>query len=225
MQKVLIIDDEAPIRKLLRLNLEDRYIVYDTGDSELALAAALQHKPNAILLDLRMPNYSGFELCRTFKSMSSTQLIPIIIVTGEGGTGTKSYCEELGATAYFEKPIDFAALRDGLAKAMQAAQPDRRSEVRISLRVTLKLQGKNLRGKLFDEDFEELCATENISRSTFFCGCKALLKKDSEVAVSLVSGGPRFLGMARVTRCDGCDTPHQRYAFRFVEKAVNWILN
>ncbi len=83
MQKLLIIDDEAPIRRLLRINLEDRYQIVDTGDPELALAAALQSKPNAILLDLRMPNYSGFELCRTFKSITSTQLIPIIIVTGK----------------------------------------------------------------------------------------------------------------------------------------------
>jgi DNA-binding response OmpR family regulator len=223
MEKVLIIDDEAPIRKLLRINLEDRYIVYDTGDSELALAAALQYKPNAILLDLRMPNYSGFELCRTFKSMSSTQLIPILIVTGEAGADTKSYCEELGATAFFEKPVDFAALRDGLAKVLLAAQPERRSEVRICMRVLVKVRGKNLEGKIFEEEFEEQCATENISRSTFFCGCKALLKKNSEVAVSLISGAQKFLGVARVVRCDS-DLTYRRYAFRFVEKDVNWIL-
>lgn len=223
MEKVLIIDDEAPMRKLLRINLEDRYIVYDTGDSELALAAALQYKPNAILLDLRMPNYSGFELCRTFKSMSFTQLIPILIVTGEGGASTKSYCEELGATAFFEKPVDFAALRDGLEKALRAAQPERRSEVRICMRVLLKVRGKNLEGKLFEEEFEEQCATENISRSTFFCGCKALLKKNAEVAVSLISGQQRFLGIARVVRCD-CESLNRRYAFRFTEKDVNWVL-
>jgi DNA-binding response OmpR family regulator len=224
MQKLLIIDDEAPIRRLLRINLEDRYQIVDTGDPELALAAALQSKPNAILLDLRMPNYSGFELCRTFKSITSTQLIPIIIVTGEAGANTKLYCEELGATAYFEKPIDFAALRDGLAKVLEAAQPERRCEVRIRLRVTVKVQGHDLHAKLFQDRFEELCATENVSRSTFFCGCKARLKKDSEVAVSLVSGGPKFLGMARAVRCDDSDANQPRYAFRFVEKDVNWVL-
>ena len=98
---------KLPMRRLMRINLEDRYKIVDTGDPELALEAALQSKPNVILLDLRMPNYSGFELCRTFKSITSTQLIPIIIVTGEAGATTKSYCEELGAAAYFEKPIDF----------------------------------------------------------------------------------------------------------------------
>ena len=124
MHKLLIIDDEAPMRRLLRINLEDRYEIVDTGDPELALATALQSKPNAILLDLRMPNYSGFELCRTFKSMTSTQLIPIIIVTGEAGANTKLYCKELGATAYFEKPVDFEALASRLGKGV-ASRPAR----------------------------------------------------------------------------------------------------
>jgi DNA-binding response OmpR family regulator len=220
MHKLLIIDDEAPMRRLLRINLEDRYKIVDTGDPELALEAALQSKPNAILLDLRMPNYSGFELCRTFKSITATQLIPIIIVTGEAGASTKLYCEELGATAYFEKPIDFDALRDRLEKVLAAAHPERRSEVRISLRVMVNLRGADIHGK----PFEELCATENVSRTTFFCVCKALLKKDSEVAVSLVTGGKKFLGMARVLRCEGGNTPQSRYAFRFVQNDVNWIL-
>src|SRR5579862_3066486 len=159
MHKLLIIDDEAPMRRLLRINLEDRYNIVETGDPELALEAVLQSKPNAILLDLRMPNYSGFELCRTLKSITATQLIPIIIVTGEAGAGTNLFCEELGATAYFEKPVDFEALRDRLAKVLEAALPERRSEVRISLRVMVNLRGESAHGK----SFEELCPTENIS--------------------------------------------------------------
>jgi response regulator RpfG family c-di-GMP phosphodiesterase len=167
-----------------------------------------------------MPNYSGFELCRTFKSITSTQLIPIIIVTGEAGANTKSYCEELGATAYFEKPVDFEALRSRLATVLDAAQPERRKEVRICLRVKLSLRGIDIHGK----PFEEVCATENIGRSSFFCEFRAELQKNSEVAVSLISGGKKFVGMARVVRCDNNDTPHSRYAFGFVDKDVNWIL-
>lgn len=220
MHKLLIIDDEAPMRRLLRINLEDRYKIVDTGDPDLALEAVLQSKPNAILLDLRMPNYSGFELCRTFKSITATQLIPVIIVTGEAGASTKLYCEELGATAYFEKPIDFEALRDRLEKILQAAHPERRKEVRIALRVMLNLRGTSAGCK----PFEELCTTENIGRSTFFCRCETPLKQDSEAAVSLVTGGKKFLGMARVIRREESSTPQARYAFRFLQKDVNWIL-
>ncbi len=77
MEKLLIVDDEEAMRRLLRINLADSYEIIDTGDSEHALALALQNKPSAILLDLRMPRCSGFELCRTFTSMTSTQLIPV----------------------------------------------------------------------------------------------------------------------------------------------------
>ena len=70
MEKLLIVDDEEAIRRLMRINLADRYEIIDTGNPEQALAMAMQDKPNAILLDLRMPKYSGFELCRTFSSLA-----------------------------------------------------------------------------------------------------------------------------------------------------------
>src|SRR5229473_2635533 len=105
MEKILIVDDEEAMRRLLRINLADSYEIIDTGDPEQGLALAMQNKPSAILLDLRMPRCSGFELCRTFTSMTSTQLIPVFVVSGEAGSTTKALCKELGATAYFEKPI------------------------------------------------------------------------------------------------------------------------
>src|ERR1035437_6024154 len=159
MNQLLIVDDEEAMRRLLRINLEDRYEIVDTGNPEEALSMAMLGKPNAILLDLRMPNYSGFELCRTFKSMASTQLIPIIIISGEAGATTKLFCKELGATAYFEKPVDFDPLRAGLEKVLHAAQPDRRSEVRVHLLVMLELRETDINEK----PFEETSTTDNVS--------------------------------------------------------------
>jgi len=220
MDRLLIVDDEEAMRSLLRINLADRYEVLDTGNSEQALAMAMQDQPKVILLDLRMPNYSGFELCRTFKSMTSTQLIPIIIISGEAGGSTKLFCKELGAAAYFEKPVDFDALRAGLLRVLDSAQPERRGELRVRLRVTLKLRGTDINEK----PFEEVSATENISKSAFFCGCTAQLKKGSILEVYLISGGTKFVGKARVVRSEGCDTPYPRYAFRFVQKDGDWVL-
>ena len=107
MNKLLVVDDDEAMRKVIRLNLADSYEVIDTGEPEHALALALEHKPDAILLDLRMPKYSGFELCQTFTSLSSTQMIPVLVISGEAGTKTKQFCRDLGAVAYFEKPVDF----------------------------------------------------------------------------------------------------------------------
>src|SRR2546428_1929605 len=220
MDKLLIVDDEEAMRRLLRINLADRYEIIDTGSPEEALAMTMQGKPNAILLDLRMPKYSGFELCRILKSMNCTQLIPLLIISGEAGATTKLFCKELGATAYFEKPVDFDALRVGLANVLHTAQPERRSEVRVRLRVMLKLRGTDINGK----PFEEVSATENVCRSAFLCGCTLLLEEDSTIEVYLASGEAKVVGKARVVRSEGSDTPYPRYAFRFVQKEGDWIL-
>src|SRR5579864_4572173 len=111
MGKLLVVDDDAAVRRLMRLELSDTYEVIDSGEPEQCLAIALESKPDAILLDLRMPKYSGYELLQTFTSFSHTQKIPVIIVSGEAGGQTKEYCKQLGAAGYFEKPIDFDALR------------------------------------------------------------------------------------------------------------------
>ncbi|MGA9471337.1 MAG: response regulator [Terriglobales bacterium] len=218
--KLLIVDDEEPIRRLLRLNLGDRYKIVDTGSPDQALALAMQDKPDAILLDLGMPKFSGFELCRTFSSLTSTQLIPIFIVSGEAGAATKALCKELGATAYFEKPIDFDALSTRLASVLQTVRPERRSEVRVRLRVGLKLRGTDIHKK----PFEELSITENVSLSGFLCGCTALLEKDSVVEVTFAREETQFTGSARLIHGERNHSPYQRYGFRFEQKSGVWIL-
>src|SRR5437762_10100390 len=74
MNKLLVVDDDEAMRKVIRLNLADSYEVIDTGEPEHALALALEHKPDAILLDLRMPKYSGFELCQTRSEEHTSEL-------------------------------------------------------------------------------------------------------------------------------------------------------
>src|ERR1700693_3748296 len=133
MPKILIVDDDESIRRLVRLNLADLYEDFDTGQPAEALALALEHKPDAVLLDLRMPGYSGFELCKTLTSFSATQLIPVFVISGEGGAKTKEFCRELGAAAYFEKPVNFESLRATLAEALGTRRLERRKGARVGL--------------------------------------------------------------------------------------------
>ena len=119
---VISTKDKKAAAKELKIALD----LQRAGKPEEALALALEHKPDAILLDLRMPGYSGFELCKTFTTFSATQLIPVFIISGEGGAKTKDFCRQLGASAYFEKPIDFEALRTRLGESLNGGRVERR---------------------------------------------------------------------------------------------------
>src|SRR5690348_11352033 len=128
MQKILVVDDDEALRRLMRLELSDTYEVIDSGEPEQGLALALENRPDAILLDLRMPKYSGYELLQTFTSFSRTQSIPVVIVSGEGGAQTKDHCRQLGAAEYFEKPLDFEALKVFLRGIVKTTRHLPRSE-------------------------------------------------------------------------------------------------
>lgn len=220
MAKLLLVDDDEALRRMMRLTLGDVHDIVDTGVPEEALALALEHRPDAILLDLRMPNYSGFELCQTFSGFSSTQLIPVIVVSGEAGGKTKEFCRELGAVAYFEKPVDFAALGDFIAKTLAQRRVERRSEVRVRLRVSLQLRGRDSHG----EPFEVITATDNVSKSGFLCGCNVALEQGATVEVSLPGQQQGVVGTATIVRSEWSETLYPRYGFRFLQKTGTWVL-
>src|SRR5580693_4965613 len=185
MRKLLIVDDDKALRRLMRVELSDSYEVIDSGEPEQGLALALENRPDAILLDLRMPKYSGYDLLQTFTSFGRTQMIPVIIVTGGGGAETKERCKQLGATDYFEKPVDFDALRACLTKLAKPHHYIPRADIRVTLRVALRLKGTDGRGK----SFEETAITENVSLNGFRCECAAEFPADSIVDVYLANRG------------------------------------
>lgn len=220
MSKILLVDDDNAMRGLMKKRLSDTYDVVDTGDPEQALGLALEHKPDAILLDLMMPKFSGFELCQSLHTLSYTSLTPIFVITGESAAKYKDHCENLGATAFFEKPVNFLELKNRLASELQKRRVERRAEVRVRMRILLKLKGTDANGK----PFEELVATENVSAGGFLCSCAHALAKDAVVDVFLTGGTERPAGRARVVRKEAPGDPLQRYGFQFSEKTTEWVL-
>ena len=220
MGKVLVVDDDEALRRLMRLELSDTFEVIDSGEPEQGLALALEHKPDAILLDLRMPRYSGYELLQTFTALSLTQKIPVIVVSGEGGGQTKEHCKQLGAVGYFEKPIDFDALRACLREIAKTHRHIPRTEVRVRLRVTLKLRGMDSQGK----KFEEVTTTENVSLSGFLCGCTSVLPADCIVDVYLTGSAEDYVGKAKIVHSSSKGAPLRYYGCLFVEKTGPWVL-
>lgn len=222
MPKILIVDDDEAIRGLLRMRLSGAYQVVETGDPEQALGLALEHKPDAILLDLMMPGFSGFELCQSFHTLSYTSRIPIFVITGEAGTKYKEHCESLGARGYFHKPVDFAALKAALAEELKGKQPERRAHKRVQMRILLRLRGTDANGTAFNES----STTENVSAGGFLCNCASTLVKGAPVDVFLTSGGvERHAGRAHVVRKESTGAAWNRYGFQFEETTSDWVLH
>lgn len=221
MDKILIVDDEDAMRGLIKMRLSGSYEVIDTGNPVRALELALEHKPRAILLDLMMPDCSGFELCQSFHNLSYTSRIPIFVVTGESAEKYRQYMSNLGATDYFEKPIDFAKLKTRLAGELDKRPSERRRHVRVRMRIVLKLKGEDKSGR----SFEQLTTTENVSAGGFLCSLQIALSDDRSFQVFL-SGSSHdcYVGRVRIVRREAPDTPWQRYAFEFTERSAEWIL-
>jgi DNA-binding response OmpR family regulator len=220
MSKLLLIDDDDSVRKLLRFRLKNSYEIIDTGSPEEALALALQEKPDAILLDLMMPKYSGFEVCQTVSSLSFTQHIPIIIVSGESSANYRDFCEGLGAKDYVQKPVDFEELEKKLNKLIQASRGNGQSEPRVRLRVALKLRAIDAKGAAS----EVLTVTETVSTQSFLCAYQKAAKEGDLVEVYLARNEQQLAGKARVARIEWPGTPGQRVDFQFIDKPTDWIL-
>jgi two-component system, OmpR family, response regulator len=220
MQKLLIVDDDEALRRLMRLELSDTYEIIDSGEPERGLALALELRPDAILLDLRMPKYSGYELLQTFTTFSRTQTIPVIIVSGEAGGQTKEHCKQLGAAGYFEKPINFDALRACLLQVAKSRKHTPRTEVRVRLRVALMLRGTDEKGK----KFEEVATTENVSLSGFLCHSTAAIAQNTIVNVSMSTHKEEYVGKAKIIHADSTGAPLWHYGCRFTEKTGPWLL-
>jgi two-component system phosphate regulon response regulator PhoB len=103
---ILIVDDEAPIRDMLRVALEMAdYRCLEAEDAQQAHAIIVDEKPNLILLDWMLPGTSGIELARRLKKDELTASIPIIMLTAKGEEDNKVQGLETGADDYITKPF------------------------------------------------------------------------------------------------------------------------
>jgi len=116
--KVLLVDDEREFVQTLseRLLMRDMgsAVAYD-GESALAMIHEHEDEPEVMILDLKMPGIDGIEVLKRVKQ--SRPEIEVIILTGHGSEQDRKTCEELGAFAYLQKPVDIDVLTETLKKA------------------------------------------------------------------------------------------------------------
>jgi DNA-binding response OmpR family regulator len=112
-QSVLVIDDDAEVRQLLKTALENQGTSVETvGDGEAGLAWAGDQHPSLILLDMNLPGSDGFAILRSLKESQATKDIPVIAMTGSPDlkTSARARVLSLGASDFITKPFDLNML-------------------------------------------------------------------------------------------------------------------
>jgi DNA-binding response OmpR family regulator len=140
--QVLIIDDEAPIRLLCRVNLEaDGMKVLEAADGVSGLEIARFHAPDAILLDVMMPALDGWRVAERLLADEQTRAIPIIFLTARADLRDRARGMDLGGLDYVTKPfnpVELASLVRSVVAAVQRGERDAlRSEKIAELRELL----------------------------------------------------------------------------------------
>ena len=115
--KVLVVDDEPPIRKLLRLGLSTQgYDILDAPSGKVALELIAQ-KPDLIILDLGLPDIDGLELLRRMRQ--TNEGVPIVVLSSRGEEAAKVQALDLGADDYLTKPFGMDELLARIRAALR----------------------------------------------------------------------------------------------------------
>jgi phosphate regulon transcriptional regulator PhoB len=128
-QKILVVEDEPDIRKLVQYNLvQERFKVLEAEDGEQALKILQRDRPNLLILDLMLPGLSGIELCRILRDRTDTARLPILMLTAKAGETDRVLGLEMGADDYLTKPFSprelVARVRAILRRVAAGSQTD-----------------------------------------------------------------------------------------------------
>jgi DNA-binding response OmpR family regulator len=140
---VLVIDDEAPIRLLCRVNLEAEGMqVIEAADGPSGLDQAREHTPDVVLLDVMMPGLDGWRVAEELLDDERTQGIPIVFLTARAELRDRARGIDLGGVDYVTKPfnpVELAPLvRSLLARVSAGERDDVRREKLSELRSLLE---------------------------------------------------------------------------------------
>ena len=119
-KKVLIVDDEPNVRRLLHTILGKTFDVFEAEDGRQAIEITNSQKPDVVLMDMMMPKMDGLTACHMIKNDPATKSIPVIMVTAIGFELNVKLSQQMGASGYVTKPF---SSEDLLGKITQVLAP------------------------------------------------------------------------------------------------------
>ena len=119
MKKILLVEDDSKITLALGIRLRHTgYEVVTAPDAIGAMAQALKHAPDVVVLDINLPGGDGFLVAERLRSQSVTATVPVIFITASKLPGLVGRAKQLGAVAFLEKPFSASQLADALESAL-----------------------------------------------------------------------------------------------------------
>lgn len=155
-KKILIVEDEANIRELLRLYLErEGYTVLEAENGVEGIKKWKSDKPDMLLLDVMMPVMDGWEVCREIRAESD---VPIIMLTAKGETADRVSGLEMGADDYIVKPLEMPEVIARVRAVFRRIAPDDAPEKLSFDNLVIDKQAYDLviRGKRVDAPPKEI---------------------------------------------------------------------
>lgn len=113
-KRVLIVDDNPDILRMLELLLSDKYEVMTAADGMAGLEKAYKYLPDLVILDIMMPKMSGYQMVDSMKKHAKMQSIPVIFLSAKGTLVEKDFGLKKGATIYITKPFDPTELQQNV---------------------------------------------------------------------------------------------------------------
>ena len=122
MKRVLIVEDQADIRKLIRMTLEfESYEIHEASDGAFGLRMASAVRPDIVLLDVMMPGeMDGLQVCQAIKSNPALDSVKVVLLTARGQAGDREAGTQAGADEYLVKPFSPLQLIDTIERLMAA---------------------------------------------------------------------------------------------------------
>ena len=118
-REILVIEDEEKIASLVKLELESiGYSVRTEGSGRAALTSAAEHQPDLVILDLKLPDMDGYEVCRELRNLSRAWVTPVLILTAMSQPIDQLRGFAHGADAYLIKPFELDTLVQTVAQLL-----------------------------------------------------------------------------------------------------------
>ncbi|MDH3800456.1 MAG: response regulator [Deltaproteobacteria bacterium] len=186
MKKLLVIDDEASTRDLLKMSLEsDGYTVFVAEDGPKGLEIFARENPPVVLTDIKMPGMDGIEVLRRVKEKSPDT--EVIVITGHGEMNLAVQALHLEASDFINKPIS----DEGLSVAL------RRAEEKIWLREKLKEYTEDLE-KIIQETNKELVKRHELEHNIIQTSMDGIIANDRQGKIIIFNeGAERIYGYTR----------------------------